>query len=76
MRLLFEIINLAKDIIQGNIWIGTIFWISLGIFLTWMASWSWEIYKEETGRTKVLMFFLWVISIVEIAAVTVAGFVK
>jgi len=66
-----QLYNLAKLIISSNIWIGTIFWIGLGIFFVMMISMCWGYFREAKSRlAKALLLTFWALAVVEMLVVT------
>jgi len=59
MGLVEQLLLAVKTIISGNIWIGTIFWIAVGMFFVMIISKTWDIsQKIENKLCKAALIFV------------------
>lgn len=77
MDLLVALLELCITIVRGNIWVGTAFWIGLGMFFVFGVSGTWGLVKEADGRiAKALLGLLWLCFLIELLVVIALCFVE
>jgi len=74
---IYSVFELCRLILSSNIWVGTIFWIGVGIFFVFVLTGAWEAAQNEDIKwLKFLLLFFWVLLFVELLAVMVLSFVE
>ena len=72
-----SIVELCISIVQGNIWIGTAFWIGLGIAFAMLLAGAWNALQETNSRTgKAFIFGFWALLLLELLVVIALSFVE